>query len=230
MSVLDLPARIAELERRLAAHEQKRPLPAPDQLTPNVFTINPDGTISETLTGKLTAEGVDFEEAQSLKPAALNMIRWLREGKAAEQIYGARAGGESELVLRTLDPGENAVAALQIIEERITAAVAPHAVTLLNAAGASSFLQLGAGVANAQLIYGISKVKWAVKGFESEGKVIATPFATSAAWVAFPIIGSAAAKMGSGGAEANQLTFVMRSDTELAAGSEAFFSYFIVGH
>jgi hypothetical protein len=235
VSLLDLPAQVADLTARLQALEQAQPAPAPDQLTPNVFTINPDGTISEKLTGKLEALGIVFSEGEK-EGAPVNSILWQLEGAARQSISGYKPAGkgpgpDSVLALRAVDPGGVSLVELSAEDgnNEINLRAGGQLRRLLSSSGESSFLQLPEfGVA--ELVFGISQVEWTAKGFDSAYTTIVTPFATPAAWVGFPITGLGNAEMGSGGSEASQVKFTMRTQIETAAGTKAFFSYFIVGH
>lgn len=232
MSVLELPSQVAALERRIAALEVARAPAPPDQLNPNVFTINAQGQIEENLAGKLTAQGIVFTEAPSGQTT--NTIVWNAPGGPVEAIYGwLDEPTKHTLQIESGTPLHNA-------QLKLTGDVAGHGklfvsadnafgATLLDGEGKSSFLQL-ATAARTQLVFGISQVEWVAKGFESTYAAIATPFANTDAWFGFPITGLANATMGSGGNEPFQVQFIMRTSTELAAGAKQFFSYFIIGH
>jgi hypothetical protein len=125
VNVLELPARVAALEQRLGALEQQTPSPAGDTLTPNVFTINADGTVSETLTGKLNAKGIVFENGRVVKgigpgESVQNEITWIEEGKSVASIQGYRREeglvvNREVLAFTTLSSGQEA--SLQLISD-----------------------------------------------------------------------------------------------------------------
>jgi hypothetical protein len=127
MSLLDIPARLDVLEQRLAALEEQPATPASDTLTPNVFTINLDGTVSETLTGKLQAKGIIFENGLVFKgvgpgEVTQNEIVWSEPspgtGLASIQGYRRVEGttvNREILALTTLSSAQEA--ALQLISD-----------------------------------------------------------------------------------------------------------------
>lgn len=180
MNPLELPAKVEDLERRLAAIEGQSPSPVADQLTPNVFVINPDGTISEKLSGELEAKGLIFEEAQPLIEPIHSEITWLRSGVLAEQITGQRDHtGEPTLAFVTTtiggSPGSGLVLGGTSGSTFAKAIAGAHTSTVINSAGSSSFLQLAgilgaaqgrsqflqlANVLGLSLNVGISEVEW----------------------------------------------------------------------
>jgi hypothetical protein len=125
VSLLDLPGRLDALEERLAALEQQPATPAADTLTPNVFTINLDGTVSEILTGKLQAKGVVFENGLVTKgigpgESVQNEITWTSEGSVLASIQGYRrfeglTVNREVLAFTTLSSGQEA--SLQLISD-----------------------------------------------------------------------------------------------------------------
>lgn len=156
MSVLDLPARVSALEQELAqlqAQIDQLPPPA-DNLQPNVLTVNADGTIGATLTGKLNAEGIVFPAGAGLTNRA-EEIDWTRttDGALVARIAGAYRPGapDGQLVLEADNPDNPgplyARLLLETMQDGSASSIAAQidgnpARTLLDGSDQSDWLQL----------------------------------------------------------------------------------------
>jgi hypothetical protein len=154
-------ATLPELEARVAALEQQ--LQA-DQLVPGVFSLNAEGKLEEQLTGKLTAQGITFNEAPSgIEPTAEEKIQWLREGKPREFVTGREeVSGVGMLELGIEDGLGTRLANLRLtgLEARVAIQnpTLRHAL-ILDWEGRSDFLRLAAA-AKRQVTLGTATVEW----------------------------------------------------------------------
>jgi hypothetical protein len=152
-----------------------------DALTPNAFSLNAQGKLEENLTGKLTAQGVIFEqgfkigEGGILQPGSeeKDEIVW-EEGEGGAAVasitsfnYAAKPPGtSSSSQLQAVIAKGGVMAGIEarlrtnpLPEQMVTAQAGatggPAAATVITSTGASSFLQLAIG-AKLKLAYGAS--------------------------------------------------------------------------
>lgn len=150
MSTLD------ELEERIEALEEAQA----DQLVPAVFTINENGEIEEKISGEIEAKGITFNEGVSTdtgKAKAESQIIWNDAGEQPETIRGVRTHhaiapfGFDHALSMTSQVG-NLLAQLELDvykpagSAKLLASAgeegALHQLTILDALGKSSFVQL----------------------------------------------------------------------------------------
>jgi hypothetical protein len=143
MTLQQIETRLQELERTIQR----------DQLASNAFSLNAKGELEETLSGKLEAKGVIFQEGQLVSEADA-ALEWVNGGVVMERITGSTDPAEHSHTL-TLSALAPAVAALRLIGaedpelNQVGVSVGSTGRLLLDANGDSNWLQLGPGV-NAQ--------------------------------------------------------------------------------
>ena len=136
---------LPEIEKQL---RQLRQLVVRDQLSSNAYSLNSKGELEETLSGKLEAQGVDFQEGQGADENAAS-VRWLQDGLTRERLVGWHSPTAHGLEASAEAPGGEH-AALTIIaadggddeETEILLSAGETGTPLFNAAGESGFLQL----------------------------------------------------------------------------------------
>jgi hypothetical protein len=166
VSILDLPARVGELER-LVAELAERPEPdggGGSGLQGNVLTLAADGTIGADFTGHVAARGIDFDAADGsgtvppLEPE-VEAVRWLRRADRAlvAQVFGGGLGapGEPNVALvrgRADTPARDAEARIEVWDESgetpaawLAASTGPSGVTTGARAGGRHKTIFGAG-------------------------------------------------------------------------------------
>jgi hypothetical protein len=103
-----------DLEQRVAALEAALAQAIPDQVTPNYLTVNPDGTVGASFSGKINAQGVilppNMTAAQYAQPYA---VEWDETASGAQvaRIWSGAGGGRNDLVIEALTTADNPSAA-----------------------------------------------------------------------------------------------------------------------
>jgi hypothetical protein len=245
---------LAQLERRLEEAEgQIQKLEGPqDSITSNAFAIGPAGQIEENLTGKLTAEGIIFEQGSKIGEGGIvqpgseekSEIVWSEEGGGAVASItsfnfaakppGTKASSQLQALISkgAVEAGIEAVLHTNpIVGQAVIAAAgatgAPDTVTLISSVGGSSFVQLGAGLpAKVVLTYGEGEIEWAAKGKTSKNLKIATGLTILHIPMAFSRAGSVNFGVFVEGAE---ISTTAEADVELAAGSRVPFYWAALG-
>ncbi len=159
-----------------------------DSMNPNVFVVDPDGTISAVLSGHLRAKGVDLPVGVDiLKPSLDSRVKWLLpDGSVAASVSAFDTPGyppEQNVVMETLggasfagEPG--AIAGAATIKgggaknAGVYAQGGPNAIagawadlvtrTIIDSDGNSHFLQLLAGASKKRLAVGVGLLAPAV--------------------------------------------------------------------